>query len=281
MKRVAKASERCRKNRKNLKRVALKRTKQGAKPKAPVVNFEKLVIDHRENGRKLARSILRRWRVRMAASEIDSIVDLTLCEAASRFSPKKGAAFMTFFFYHLRGQLVRAVSSAAQNCSMFVNAGSASDMDPGDFRFQASETVFLSLAEESSAVPHEVENPEELLLKKEKTEICESACRQLSDLERTIIMRSFRDDESLVDIARSMGYSRCHISRVKKKALDILKSAMGTEIFDVLNIKNPNAAKNVRSIDDSPRSARRRALRSLKENREEFSGDVEFEVKAA
>src|SRR5690349_7137351 len=76
--------------------------------------ISKLILDHRENGRKLARSILRRWRVRMPAEEIDSIVDLSLCEAARRYSSERGASFMTFFFYHLRGHLVRSVARAAQ-----------------------------------------------------------------------------------------------------------------------------------------------------------------------
>ncbi|OVE79762.1 hypothetical protein BVY02_02340, partial [bacterium J17] len=84
------------------------------------LTVDELILEHRENGRKLARSMLRKWRVRMPAEEIDSIVDLTLCEAAKRFDPDKGASFMTFFFYHLRGHLVRAVAEATQTSNMFM-----------------------------------------------------------------------------------------------------------------------------------------------------------------
>ena len=62
----------------------------------PAVEQERLILDHRDNGKKLARSILRRWRVRMPAEEVDSIVDLTLCEAAKRYRPEEGRQFHDF-----------------------------------------------------------------------------------------------------------------------------------------------------------------------------------------
>lgn len=57
-----------------------------------------LVVGYRLKARKLARSILRRWHARLDVGEVDSIVDLSLCEAVQRFSPEKGASFMTFMF---------------------------------------------------------------------------------------------------------------------------------------------------------------------------------------
>jgi len=49
---------------------------------------------------------------------VDSIVDLSLCEAVKRFDPLKGASFMTFLFYHLKGNLVRAVAAAATSTAI-------------------------------------------------------------------------------------------------------------------------------------------------------------------
>ena len=100
-------------------KISSKRAPKVLSPLEQQQRIDDLILNHRENGRKLARSILRRWRVRMLTDEIDSIVDLTLCEAAKRFSTDFGASFMTFFFYHLRGHLVRAVANAAQASNLF------------------------------------------------------------------------------------------------------------------------------------------------------------------
>ena len=96
-------------------------------------SIDALIVNHRENGRKLARSLLRRWRVRMAPEETDSIVDLTLCEAAHRFCPDRGASFMTFFYYHLRGHLVRAVASAANASNIFLAYAQSNNLEIGDW----------------------------------------------------------------------------------------------------------------------------------------------------
>ena len=48
---------------------------------------EALVMKYRAKARKLGRSMLRRWHSRMELDEIDSIVDLSLCEAVKRFDP--------------------------------------------------------------------------------------------------------------------------------------------------------------------------------------------------
>lgn len=110
------------------KRISIeKRSELGAR------EIEKLILDHRENGRKLARSVLRKWRARLSLEEVDSIVDLTLCEAAKRYRPDKGACFMTFLFYHLRGYLVRAVASAANANNMFHQYAKASGVDPNEW----------------------------------------------------------------------------------------------------------------------------------------------------
>ena len=74
---------------------------------------EELVVTHRIKARKLARSILRKWHARLDIQEVDSIVDLSLCEAVRRYNPAFGASFITFLYYHMRGNLIRAVTDAA------------------------------------------------------------------------------------------------------------------------------------------------------------------------
>lgn len=187
---------------------------------------DELVLDHRENGRKLARSILRRWRVRMPAEEIDSIVDLALCEAARRYSAERGATFMTFFFYHLRGHLVRAVTRAAQASNLFMAYAQNTGINAAGWRHMCSDSVWSIAPDHFLFGQRDVATPECEILRKEKITQCREAVEQLDDLEREIIKRSFAEEQALVDIARTLGYSRCHISRVKKSALARLKTIM-------------------------------------------------------
>jgi RNA polymerase sigma factor (sigma-70 family) len=203
------------------KSVSKKPEKKATKPKKN--NFDDLVLNHRENGRKLGRSILRRWRVRMPTDEIDSIVDLALCEAAQRYSAEKGAAFMTFFFYHLRGHLVRAVARAAQSSNIFMAFGESAGMDVGDWQDVDAEALWGYLPDSSVFGNREVETPENKVIQNETINECRTAVAKLDKLEQQILQRSFTEEQPLVDIAKSLGYSRCHISRVKKSALDQLK----------------------------------------------------------
>lgn len=207
-------------------------SKRTAKPSKKITKtrereIERLVLEHRDNGRKLARSLLRRWRARMNIEEVDSIVDLTLCEAAQRYSPTHGASFMTFFFYHLRGYLVRAVATAVNSSNVVVGLGTRPGQEIGEWSPNGDESFKSFLPECASFGLHEVDGPENLLLRKENIEACRSACSQLDELEQEVLIRSYEREEALVDIARSLGYSRCHISRVKKRAIERLEAILG------------------------------------------------------
>lgn len=181
--------------------------------------YTALVLEHRESGRKLARSILRKWRVRMPAEETDSIVDLTLCEAAARYSDDKGASFMTFFFYHLRGNLVRAVTAAAKANQFVVAFAKNAGMDVSEWSRVNDGYAWALLPEYSIFHQADSEAPDNKLLRQESILGCRDAVSQLDELEQEILRRSYADEQPLVDIARALGYSRCHVSRVKKRAL--------------------------------------------------------------
>ena len=55
-----------------------------------------LIMKNRVQGRKLACSMLRKWNCRLEIEEVDSLVDLSLCEAVKYFDPAKGVNFLTF-----------------------------------------------------------------------------------------------------------------------------------------------------------------------------------------
>ena len=188
--------------------------------------IEELILSHRENGRKLARSMLRRWRVRMPADEIDSVVDLALCEAAQRYSSCHGASFMTFLFYHLRGHLVRAVARAAQVSNVFLTLAQGVGVDTSDWNTTADRGAAPVVPEYLLHSQRDAETPENIVLRRERISLCRQAYDKLDDLEKEILDRSFASEESLVQVARVLGYSRCHISRVKKGALDRMKALL-------------------------------------------------------
>lgn len=221
-------------------------------------DFETLVLSHRENGRKLARSILRRWRVRMPGEEIDSVVDLSLCETAKRYSSNRGASFMTFFFYHLRGHLVRTVARAAQGNNVFLAFAKNAGVETGDISSLSAETLQSYVPDYLLFQHRDGENPENLLIRQERIKQCRTACNKLDSLEREVIDRSFGSEEALVDVAKSLGYSRCHISRVKRSALSRLKGALAPVVVDSPSPEN---------TDERPLHARVVLIRSGKRDR--------------
>ncbi len=222
------------KTKKIVKKTASKLSSSGER------RIAKLVLDHRDNGRKLARSILRRWRVRMPVDEIDSIVDLSLCEAARRYCLKHGAAFLTFFFYHLRGHLIRAVTRAAQASNIFMAQGQHNGVDTSEWQYLTNEPTWPCFADHLLLYYRDTLTPENEVLRKESIIRCREAVTKLDSLQQEIVSRSFSEDQPLIDIAKALGYSRCHISRVKKSALLRLQEILAQNgIWD----KGPNSAK--------------------------------------
>lgn len=186
-----------------------------------------LVLKYRLKARKIARSILRKWHSRIDPMEIDSIVDLSLCETVQRFNPAKGAGFITFLFYHLRGNLIRAVETAAN--ANAVPMAEYEDIDAAltHERGEAPNALKATATEIAEALSSEqIESPDDAFFKQELREVSAQACSGLDPLEREVIYRLFVLEHQLMDIAKTLGYSRCHISRVKRKALDTLEKAL-------------------------------------------------------
>lgn len=210
---------------------------------------EALIVKYRLKARKLGRSILRRWHSRMDLDEVDSIVDLSLCEAVKRFDPFKGASFMTFLFYHLKGNLVRAVASAAAASSLPVRLAEFGEAFSDEFDAETPIAHGMNASEIAEAVTSQDSPlPDEALWKKQLNDCSSLACEKLDSLEREIIKRIFVHEQQIIDIAAALGYSRCHISRVKKKALDTLHD----ELRVVMNHDDyaPLADEEVESDED-------------------------------
>jgi RNA polymerase sigma factor (sigma-70 family) len=212
-----------------------------------------LVLEYRLKARKLARSFLRRWGVYLEGYLVDSMVDLSLCEAVARFDPERGASFMTFMYYHLRGNLMRLISESV-NRSEMAQGRLVFDGDDGEV-YIGSDEVFTSLHSGEAQSPHDIiEGREEL-------QRCLDACSQLDALGKDVIQRFYFNGEPVTTIARSLGYSRSHISRVKTRALKLLGDAVGIDISE--RDEEPVVAKSNRQDEQpNPFAIRRRRPRS-------------------
>ncbi len=225
-------------------------------------------MKYRIKGRKLGRSMLRRWNSRLDIDEVDSIVDLSLCEAVKRFDPTKGAGFMTFLFYHLKGNLIRAVTAATNNSAMSLAFAELLDGNGIDceaaIRANYGGITALEIAEAVSG--QEVPQPDEALWKKELNGRSAEACEKLDDLEREIVKRIFVQEQQIIDIAAALGYSRCHVSRVKKKALDTLHDelslVMNHDDYSLMDEKLAQNLDTVQSRVDTRKEVHRRRPRS-------------------
>ena len=237
-----------------------------AAKKCKKFSVEELILEHRENGRKLGRSMLRRWNVKLQNDDIDSLVDLALCEAANRFRQDKGASFITFYFYHLRGHLVRTIAAAANASNVFVSSIGGGNQENADYATSSADITNWFLPESAMSREQDLETPESILIKKQQQEKCSELVNKLDLVEQEILSRSLVSEEALVEVAKSLGYSRCHVSRVKKRAIDKLRRyvnaknvGLGHNDDDLLEIVN----NEIRNANQQGRGRRRTLLRTL------------------
>jgi RNA polymerase sigma factor (sigma-70 family) len=169
-----------------------------------------LIVRHLSHGERLAKSFLRKWRMSMPNGYIASVVGLALTEAANRFDPKRGVNFKTFFFYHLKGTLVKEVRRIIDSDKM-VQYNNEDGVVP-DHIASESDAQWSTESEDR-------QTPERMVQRRQLAKLCFRACSQLDELEQDILARHFVFEQSMTDIANELGYSRCHISRVKSMAL--------------------------------------------------------------
>ena len=74
------------------------------------------------------------------------------------------------------------------------------------------------------------DTPVDLLLKKELYSISKETCKGLDDVERKIIEKIYLQGEQVVNVAKELGYSRCHISRMKRSVLEGLEKAINKKL---------------------------------------------------
>jgi RNA polymerase sigma factor (sigma-70 family) len=188
--------------------------------KKDVIDKNSMITDHIEIGLKLAWKLLNSWQSRLPQEEVKSIVGISLCEAASNYDGRPNVQFQTFLYYYLRGRLLREITECVKvkNMSTKMQHPALSNFQE-DCQEDVSE-YYLGL---------DFNNAEKILIENEERIIIEQSFHFLDTLEKEVIMKHYFDGESLIDLAKSLGYCRCHLSRVKTRALNKLKRSMSVK----------------------------------------------------
>ena len=188
---------------------------------------ETLTLQHRAAARKLALSMISKWKCRIESDELQSVIDLALCEAASRFNKKQGAAFMTFLYFHLKGKLIRTITERADKSLVFIDDyEQPRPMVLGDeASCDVCSTEWVSIGAADSN-PFAVEDN---LYRQQLIDICYKACQRLRGIERDVIWRLYFENKELNQITAELGYSRGHLFRVRMRALNKIRRAVAAQ----------------------------------------------------
>lgn len=198
-----------------------------------------LMVENHEHGVRLAWSMLNKWRIRMSPDEVESVVGEALVESALRFDETKGAQFKTFFFYHLRGMLLKEVAFLIKESRETFHIPSEVLENP--VQASSSNVSVGGLMQNYHLI--DKRDPEHLLIKKQFQKRFWDQCFALDDLEKEVTERHFILDEPLKKIAEDLNYCRCHISRVKSRALKTLKEFVPLILDDEMTKKDLSKAK--------------------------------------
>lgn len=187
---------------------------------------EALILEHRLSARKIARHMMKKWNAHLSPDELDSIVDLAICEAAQNYTPIEGVAFTTYLFYFLKGNLIKGIcmnrEAVAESRAEFDEERTLSG--------QASESEYSldgrGHHEISSNEQEVATSPEKEAYLVELREHCNEAMMKLSNLERDIVFRVHVMDYNVTAVAKQLGYSRGHVSTLRGVALRKMKTAL-------------------------------------------------------
>lgn len=219
--------------------------------------YEQIIVDNRDHGERLARSLLNRWRVRLSPDDIASIVGLALCEAASRFDKTKGVHFRTFLFYHLRGMLIKEIVRLVEEQKVYHTTP-----DPGT----DGGINFLPQNDCWPIPVVETKTPETIVQRQQLAALCAEGCAELDELEREVIVRAYIMDQPLNSIAKELKYCRCHISRVKSRALKTLLDFLKGRLPEVYFMEHASNDAEGRSTQP------KRSSSSLKRTKRSYKG---------
>jgi RNA polymerase sigma factor for flagellar operon FliA len=195
----------------------------------------------------------------VSRDDLVSCAHVALVEVARRFDPDAGASFSTYALARLQGAVLdelrsgdwasRSVRAAARRTDAAADAltvrlgrpptkaelAASLGVDRSDLdalQVDVHRAVMVSMDAESGAdgtsldLPDSGDSPERALLRGERARHLHDAIRALPDRLDEVVERNFFGDESLTDIADSLGVTLSRVSQMRARALTLLHAAM-------------------------------------------------------
>ncbi|MFQ1000326.1 sigma-70 family RNA polymerase sigma factor [Modestobacter sp. SSW1-42] len=200
----------------------------------------------------------------VSRDDLLSCAHIALVEVARRFDPAAGATFATYALPRLQGAVLdelrsgdwasRSVRAAARRTDAAADALTISLGRPptkeelaaslgvarselDSLHLDVHRAVMVSIDAEVGTdggtldLPDTGDSPERALLRGERARHLHEAIRALPDRLDEVVERNFFGDESLTDIADSLGVTLSRVSQMRARALTLLHAAM-SEMWD-------------------------------------------------
>jgi len=200
----------------------------------------------------------------VSRDDLLSCASIALVEVARRFDPTAGATFATYALPRLQGAVLdelrsgdwasRSVRAAARRTDAAIDALTISLGRPptkdelaaslgvarselDSLQIDVHRAVMVSIDAETNTdggsldLPDSGDSPERALLRGEHARHLHEAIRALPDRLDEVVERNFFGDESLTDIADSLGVTLSRVSQMRARALTLLHAAM-SEVWD-------------------------------------------------
>lgn len=150
-----------------------------------------------------------------------------LTEAAIRFDASRGGAFSTYAWPRIRGAILdglRALGIRRRSRAQRTDDQDTRPVDALDRALPLEPNTATSVrpGRPSYALVDPGPGPELTLLKRESSRLLREAVDALGEPFRSLITRSYFDDEPLESIAADFGHGRSWASRKRQQALDLL-----------------------------------------------------------
>jgi RNA polymerase sigma factor for flagellar operon FliA len=195
----------------------------------------------------------------VSRDDLISCAHVALVEVAKRFDPSAGASFSTYALARLQGAVLdelrsgdwasRSVRAAARRTDAAADALAISLGRPPTreelaaslgmnrteletLQVDVHRAVMVSIDAETGPdggsldLPDTGESPERAMLRGERARYLQEAVRALPDRLDEVVERNFFGDESLTDIAESLGVTLSRVSQMRARALTLLHAAM-------------------------------------------------------
>lgn len=177
---------------------------------------KKLIVDNRLSATRLVRSLLRRYNYSLPREEIQSIADAALCEAARKFDPDRGTAFMSYLFLFLKGTLMTEIRGNHRYYTFSRPRSGIPNLGHTEIKSEFNGHIKNF---DPDLLADDSDSPEESFRLYELRVICREALESLQPLERNTIIGIDILESSVTKFAQHIGYSRPYLSALRKRAI--------------------------------------------------------------